>query len=136
VTDVTIKHLVAEVIRLDFMPDKEFHHLFIRISNTVPLRGAFTPEEVNARIIDRAKTYKSLAKSGYMNAKYAYRHADNLEKLVYTAGKTDFGTRTISTARRHPYGIENLTLHYGYSKAVDILLEHKAKLRRMTRTRR
>lgn len=120
---------------MDFMPDKEFHGLFIRINHEIPLKGASTPEEVNARIIDHAKAWKSLAKSGYMNAKTAYRHADNLEKLVYTAG-TDFGTRAISTARRHPYGVENLTLNYGYSKAVDILLERNRRLRRMTRIRR
>lgn len=120
---------------MDFVPDKEFHGIFIRINHEVGLKGAFTPKEVNARIIDRAKAWKSLAKSGYMNPKTAYRHADNLEKLVYAEG-TDFGTRAISTARRHPNGVENLTLNYGYSKAVDILLERNRRLRRMTRIRR
>jgi hypothetical protein len=122
-----------QVIRLDFIPDREFHGIFMRVSAHIDLRGAFTPEEVNARILSAAKAYKSLAKSGYMSAKYAYRHAGNLEKLVYTAGSTNFGTRAISTARRHPYGIENLTLNYGHGKAVDILLERNASLRRMTR---
>jgi hypothetical protein len=132
----TEKALTVEVIRLDFMPDKEFHHLFIRISNSVDLRRAFTPEEVNKRIIHEAKGLKFLAKEGYVRPKAAYHRADNLEKLVYTAGRTDFGTRAISTARRHPDGLENLTLNYGYSKAVDILLERNRRLRRMTRTRR
>ncbi len=120
---------------MDFVPDKEFHILFIRISATVDLRGAFTPEEVNARIIREAKVRKLLAERGYMNPKAAYHAADNLEKLVYTEG-TDFGTRAISTARRHPDGLENLTLNYGYSKAVDILLERNRRFRRMTRIRR
>lgn len=124
------------MIRLDFVPDREFHGVFMRISADVDLRGAFTPEEVNARLIAAAKAYKSLAKRGYLGAKYAYRRADNLEKLVYTAGKTDFGTRAISTARRHPYGIENLTLNYGRERAIDTLLERGRRFRRMTRIRR
>jgi hypothetical protein len=133
--DVTGKHLVAEVIRLDFVPDREFHILFVRISATVDLRGAFTPEEVNARIIREAKARKFLAERGYMSRRLAYHDADNLEKLVYTQG-TDFGARAISTARRHPYGLENLTLNYGGSKAIDILLERRTRLRRMMRIRR
>jgi len=124
-----------QVIRLDFVPDKEFHILFVRISATVDLRGAFTPEEVNTRILREAKVRKLLAERGYMNPKAAYHDADNLEKLVYTQG-TDFGTRAISTARRHPYGLENLTLNYGRGKAIDILLERRTRLRRMMRIRR
>jgi hypothetical protein len=124
-----------QVIRLDFVPDKEFHILFVRISATVDLRGAFTPEEVNTRILREAKARKLLAERGYMNPKAAYHDADNLEKLVYTQG-TDFGTRAISTARRHPYGLENLTLNYGRGKAIDILLERRTRLRRMMRIRR
>jgi len=126
---------ILEVIRLDFVPDKEFHVLFVRISATVDLRGAFTPEEVNTRIIRGAKALKFLAEKGYMSPKRAYHDADNLEKLVYTQG-TDFGTRAISTARRHPYGLENLTLNYGRTKAIDILLERRTRLRRMMRIRR
>lgn len=121
---------------MDFVPDKEFHILFVRISATVDLRGAFAPEEVNARIIREAKARKFLAERGYMSRRLAYHDADNLEKLVYTAGRTDFGTRAISTARRHPYGLENLTLNYGRSKAIDILLERRTRLRRMMRVRR
>jgi hypothetical protein len=120
---------------LDFVPDKEFHILFVRISAAVDLRGAFAPDEVNRRILREAKVLKSLAERGYMNPKAAYHAADNFEKLVYTQG-TDFGTRAISTARRHPYGLENLTLNYGRSKAIDILLERRTRLRRMMRTRR
>lgn len=123
------------MIRLDFIPDKEFHILFVRISATVGLRGAFTPDEVNARILREAKARKFLAERGYMSPRLAYHDADNLEKLVYTQG-TDFGTRAISTARRHPYGLENLTLNYGRSKAIDILLERRTRLRRMMRLRR
>jgi hypothetical protein len=136
VTDVTNKHLVAEVIRLDFVPDKEFHKIFMKISYSVDLRGAFTPEEVNARVTRESKALKFLAKEGYMKPETAYHDADNLEKLVYTAGKTDFGTRAISTARRHPYGVENLTLNYGRGRAIDILFERNRRLRRMTRIRR
>ena len=121
---------------MDFLPDREFHPLFCRVSATVDLRGAFTPEEVNARIIVAAKTYKKLAKTGYMNPKRAYRRAANLEKLVYTAGSTNFGIRAVSMARRHPHGLENLVLNYGQSRAIDILLERKTRLRRITRIRR
>ena len=120
---------------MDFVPDKEFHALFCRISEQVDLRGAFTPEEVNARIVRGAKVYGFLGKKGYLRAKTAYRRADNMRKLVYTEG-TDFGTRAISTARRHPYGIENLTLNYGRGKAIDILLLRARRLRRMTLIRR
>lgn len=120
---------------MDFVPDKEFHAIFARISATIDLRGAFTPDEINSRILTAAKAYKTLAKTRYMNPKVAYRKATNLEKLVYTRG-TDFGTRAIAIARRHPVGLENLTLNYGHTKAIDILLERRTRLRRMTRIRR
>jgi hypothetical protein len=123
------------VIRLDFVPDKEFHPLFMRVSSEVDLRGAFTPEEVNKRLITAAATLRSLAHEGYLSKRNAYRRSDNLEKLVDTKG-TDFGTRAIATARRHPHGVENLTLNYGHVEAIDRLLERNRRLRRMTRMRR
>jgi hypothetical protein len=36
---------------MDFMPDKEFHKIFNRISKTVDLTGAGTPEEINERLM-------------------------------------------------------------------------------------
>lgn len=116
----------------DFMPDKEVHKKFIRICYDVDVKGALTPDELDRRIKDAAETLRFLGKRGYMDAERANRNADNLEKVVGTS----FSPRVISIARRHPYGIINLTLNYGPKEAVKMVMEHERRLRGMLRTRR
>jgi len=43
------------VIAVDFMPDKEFHELFNRISKKANLEGASTPEDINRRLKQKIK---------------------------------------------------------------------------------
>ena len=116
----------------DLMTDMEFHKAFIRINNAVPFDGCRSPEEINRRIAEEVRTLRILGDRGYLSEASANRKADNLEKVVGTS----FATRTISRARRHPNGLENLTLNFGYRKAIDILFERNRRLRRMTRIRR
>jgi hypothetical protein len=112
--------------------DKELHSLFIRIRRDVDFQGAFTPNEIDERISEAAKYLRLLAKKGYMKPEKAYPAADNLEKLT----GTNFAPHILAMARRHPYGVENFTLHYGRKAAMDLILERDLKLRRMMRTRR
>jgi hypothetical protein len=112
--------------------DKEVHSLFMRTRRDVDFQGAFTPNEIDERISDAADYLRLLAKKGYMKPEKAYRAADNLEKL---AG-TNFAPTILAMARRHPYGVENFTLHYGRKAAMDYMLKQDRRLRRMMRTRR
>jgi hypothetical protein len=112
--------------------DKELHSLFIRIRRDVDFKGAFAPAEIDDRLREAAEELRLLGRRGYLKPEKANRAADNLEKL---AG-TDFAPSIIATARRHPYGPENLTLNYGRKGAMDVILERDRRLRRMMRTRR
>ena len=112
--------------------DKELHSLFLRVRRDVDFQGALTPNEIDARLRDTAKGLRVLARRGYMKPDQAERRAKNLEKLEGTY----FAPIVIAVAKRHPYGVENLTLNYGRKGAMDAILERDRKLRRMMRTRR
>jgi hypothetical protein len=115
-----------------YSTDKELHSLFLRIRRDVDFKGAFTPAEIDNRLREAAEELKLFGRKGYINPEKANRAADNLEKL---AG-TNFAPTVIATARRHPYGPENLTLNYGRKGAMDVILERDRRLRRMMHTRR
>jgi hypothetical protein len=112
--------------------DKELHSLFMRTRRDVDYQGAFTPQEIDNRLREAVAELRYLAKRGYLNPEKACDAADNLEKLI----GTNFAHSILAMAKRHPYGPENLTLHYGRKGAMDIILERDRKLRRMVRTRR
>jgi hypothetical protein len=116
----------------EYGTDKELHSLFLRVRREVDFQGAFTPSEIDARLRDTAKGLRILARRGYEKPEKAERRAKNLEKLE----GTNFGPTVIAAARRHPYGVENLTLNYGRKAAMDIILERDRKLMEMMRTRR
>lgn len=113
----------------DWMVDKEFHPVFDRLSETVELKGAYTPDDIDQRIKQKMRAFDYRAKnpilSTHISTKKAKRSKKNLQKLI----DSDFGTYTVAHARRHPDGIVNLTLHVGKDNAVKILLERKRRLR-------
>jgi hypothetical protein len=113
----------------DLMTDVEFHMAFMRISYAVDFKGVRTPDGIDSRIKEEASTLRILGERGYFREESAHHKADNLRKIAGTS----FATRTISTAKRHPQGLENLTLNFGREKAIDILIERNIRLRRMTR---
>lgn len=99
---------------MDFLPDKEFHVIFERTSETVDLQGATSVDEIN-RILDRRiRKAKRRQRRGIPQG-IILRNLDNLRN----AG---FARRTIEEAVTKPRGIEALTLKYGNEKAKDILL--------------
>lgn len=102
---------------MDFMPDKEFHKLFDRISIIVDLRGAATPREINKRLNRKIKEYRYLSRKGQLASFRASRMPDFLKRLI-SAG---FGMRTIDEAVANPRGKIALTLKYGRGKARRIL---------------
>jgi hypothetical protein len=112
--------------------DKELHSTFIRIRRIANFYHAFTPVEIDARLRDGAEEQRILARRGYLNPEKAERSAKNLEKLE----GMNFAPCIIAMARRHPYGVENLTINYGRKGAMDIILERDRRLKRMMRTRR
>lgn len=112
--------------------DKELHSLFLRVRRDVDFQDAFTPNEIDARLRDTAKELRILGRRGYLKPEKAERSANNLEKLT----DTNFAPSVIAIAKRHPYGVENLTLNYGRKGAMDVILERDRKLKRMMRTRR
>lgn len=118
------------------MVDKEFHPVFDRLSETVELKGAYTPDEIDQRIKQKMRAFDYRAKnpilSTHITTKKAKHSKENLQKLL----DNEFGIFVIAHARRHPDGIVNLTLHKGKDNAVKILLERKRRLRGTLRIRR
>jgi len=104
---------------MDFLPDKEFHPIFDRVSRKVDLGGAGTPEEINKRL---KKKIKEIKKKRLKPAK-ARRLISELKNLIFAG----FGRRAIDEAVANPRGEVALTLRYGREKAKDILLARSRK---------
>lgn len=121
---------------MDFLPDKEFHIIFDRISRKVNLQGAYTPDEIDRRLKHRIKADEFAIESGYLEDEKTKRRfkrdKKNLKKLV----RQGFAERTIAYARRHPDDKVALTLHHGYAKAKEILLARSRRFKYMLRKRR
>ena len=109
---------------MDFIPDKEFHKIFNRVSKKVNLKGASTPEDVNRRLKQKIKEYSYLSGKTPLAQFRTKRRISHLKNLI-SAG---FGRRTIDEAVANPRGKVALTLKYGREKARDILL-HRARRR-------
>jgi hypothetical protein len=103
---------------MDFIPDKEFHQIFNRVSQRVNLKGAGTPAEINARLNQGIKEYRYLQKSNRLEQSQARRNISNLRKMIFAG----FGRRTIDEAIANPQGKIALTLRHGRETARDILL--------------
>jgi hypothetical protein len=121
------------VRNVDFMPDREFHPMFDRVSKKVNLKGAGSPAEINNRLTKAIKKEEEKIKmiKEAINEGYAKRSAlTTWLKKIRTDIKYDkqlifagFGRRTIDEAITRPRGKVALTLRYGRKKAKDILLE-------------
>jgi hypothetical protein len=115
-----------EVTAVDFIPDKEFHKIFNRISKIVDLEGAGTPGEINERLNQKINEYRYLPGKNQLALFRARSRIPELKKLIFAG----FGRRTIDEAVSNPRGKVALTLKYGREKARDILL---ARARRRLR---
>lgn len=103
---------------MDFVPDKEFHRIFDRVSKKVDLKGAGTPREINRRLNRKIKEDRYLPRRNQLALFLARSRIPNLKRLVFAG----FGRRTIDEAVANPRGKVALTLKYGREKAKDILL--------------
>ena len=113
---------------MDFLPDKEFHPIFDRVSRKVNLKGAGSPAEINRRLKLKIDGYKYLQKKKALlvfeiSKKEARLGIRDLKKLMFRG----FGRRTIDEAIARPRGKVALTLRYGRENAKDILLERSRK---------
>jgi hypothetical protein len=94
---------------VDFIPDKEFHKIFDRVSKIVDLKGADTPQEVNRRLNQKIKEYPPRISSGWISF---------LKRLIFAG----FSRRVIDQTISQPYGLVGLTLKHGRERARHILL--------------
>jgi len=122
---------------MDFLPDKEFHPIFDRVSRRVNLKGAGSPAEINSRLKLKIDGYKNLKKKKALlvfeiSKKEARLGIRDLKKLMFRG----FGRRTIDEAIARPRGKVALTLIYGRENAKDILLERSQKRIGSLRVRR
>ena len=111
---------------MDFLPDKEFHRIFDRVSKIVDLKGARTPQEINRRLNRKIKEGRYLPGKNQLALFRGRSRIPNLKRLIFAG----FGRRAIDEAVSKPRGKVALTLKYGRKKAKDILL---ARARRRTR---
>ncbi len=115
---------------MDFLPDKEFHPVFDRVSRSISLKGADSPAEVNKRLLKRRKTYRERMKEKKTSVKMRKRlrfKRKELRKLILAG----FGRRTVDEAIENPRGKVALTLQYGHKKAKEILLKRaRRRIRR------
>jgi hypothetical protein len=118
---------------VDFMPDREFHPIFNRVSRKVNLKGAGSPAEINKRLTKQIKKEKEKTRmireaisEGYVNRQALTRwmrkiraSIKDLEQLIFAG----FGRRTVDEAIARPRERVALTLKYGRKRAKQILLE-------------
>jgi hypothetical protein len=113
---------------MDFLPDKEFHPIFDRVSRKVNLQGAGSPAEINRRLKLKIDGYKYLQKKKALlvfeiSKKEAELGIRDLKKLMFRG----FGRRTIDEAIARPRGKVALTLRYGRENARRILSERSRR---------
>ena len=123
---------------LDFLPDKEFHIIFGRVSKTVNLKGANTPEKIDKKLKHKIKAFnfaKKVSKDLGIK-KTTLKRFEVAKKNTQTLINSNFAITTISHARRHPDELPALTIVHGREKATEIKLARSRKLKRMLRIRR
>jgi len=121
---------------MDFIPDKEFHAIFDRVSRTINLKGAYTPDEVHRRLRRVRRHYKEqeaeFKDRDRRPPKSLVKKRRNIENLIVS----DFGQRVASEAFWNPDGIIGLTLKYGRAKAREVLLRrHRRRLGELRRVK-
>lgn len=117
---------------MDFIPDKEFHKVFNRVSKKVNLKGAGTPQEINRRLNWKIKEYSHVTGKTPLAQFCAKRRISDLKKLIFAG----FGRRTIDEAVANPQEKVALTLKYGRKRAKDILLDRARRRLRSLRFRK
>ena len=108
---------------MDFMPDKEFHKLFDRVTKFVDLQGAGTPRKIHERLRQKINEYRYLPRKSQLAVFFERSRMPNLKKLIFAG----FGRRAIDQAVAKPHGKVALTLKYGREEARRILLERERK---------
>lgn len=116
--------------------DREFHPIFKRVNAHTDLKGCHTPEDIRRKMNRTLKGYKLALKTGYIKDEKTKRRFLNAEKKLKQLRDSDFPEATIAHANRHPDGIVNMTLQYGYDRARSLILARKTRLKRMIRMRR
>lgn len=114
---------------MDSTPNYEFHKIFRRLSCDVNLKGALTPDEIDARLDRAQRRFKAEAKdtTNETEKKRRYKKA----KAIKILQERDFAQRTIVEAVTNRYGIVDLTLRFGREKAEEMKLAlERSRLRR------
>lgn len=96
---------------MDFMPDKEFHEIFDRVSRIVDLKGCRTQADVIRRLKQKIKQQIHAANNPLAKIR-ATNEATFLKKLIPA-----FAKRVIDEAHAEPQGEIALTLKHGRKKA-------------------
>lgn len=109
---------------MDFIPDKEFHIIFNRVSRTIDLKGAGSPAEINERLMERIREIRHHYGTSPLASLQAKRKISPLKSLI----SGSFGRRTIDEAISDPQGQVALTLKHGNQKAKGILWERSRRL--------
>lgn len=112
--------LERQVTAMDSIPSYEFHKIFRRLSYDVNLKGALTPDEIDARLSKARKRFKAKAEEADIRGerKRLYKKAKAIEILQ----ERDFAQRTIAEAVTNRYGIVSLTLRFGRERAEEMKL--------------
>lgn len=124
---------ISLVVLMDFMPDREFHPLFERVSKRVNLKGANSPTEINDRLFqsnkknkEKIKMINEAVRKGYAKAGPLARWKRKIRSDIKDTRQlifAGFARRTIDEAITRPQGKVALTLRHGHKRAKDILLK-------------
>ena len=118
-----MQHTQEGEINMDFVPDKEFHQLFDRLSKRVSLKGCRTPADVNRRLRKKEKELRFAASDNPLHRLMASNEADFYRRLVPA-----FGKRVIDEAHTNPNGKVALTLKHGWKKAKTLFKQVRKRL--------
>jgi hypothetical protein len=108
---------------MDFMPDKEFHRLFNRVSRRVDLKGCRTAADINRKLMQKEKQVRFSASNNPLAQVRASNEADFYQRLVPA-----FGKRVIDEAHTNPHGKVALTLKHGWRRAEILFKRMKKRL--------
>lgn len=108
---------------MDFLPDKEFHKVFDRISRKINLKGAGTPSEINERLKHRIIEIRDEYGHSPLGRLQAEGKVASLRGLIFSG----FGRRAIDEAIANPTGEVALTLKHGRAYAKHAIENRKRK---------
>ena len=108
---------------MDFLPDKEFHKLFDRISDRINLEGAGSVREINERLNQRIQELEYRYGTDPLAPLRAQGPISQLKALI----SGGFARRAIDEAIANPRGEIALTLKLGKKRAKEILTKRKRR---------